>query len=107
MDDFSIPPLPPQLEIAETTEDQVDVRDDQDLAKAYFHPSWGKVEEIFKANIENLRSVSSIDPNLPSDEYKVEATANLKAAAIVSQIWGSVQDAVQATESATAAKGGE
>lgn len=99
MDDFSVPPSAPELEIAVTEDEQLDLRDDQELAKAYFHPAWAKVEELFKVSIEDLASVASIDKNLPSDEYKVEAIANLKALAVISQIWGSVKDAVQATES--------
>lgn len=106
-DDFSPAPIAPQIVEAEEVLDQIDIQEDKQLAEAYFHPSWAKVEEIIIDSCDSLKSIASIDQNLPSDQFTIEAKANIKAVAILSGIWGKIKDAVESVESIERTKGGK
>lgn len=97
-DDFSPAPIAPQITQEEVL-DAVDIQEDKQLADAYFHPAWGKVEEIIINACEDLKSIASVNQDLPADQFTIEAKANIKAVAILSGVWGKIKDAVESVES--------
>lgn len=97
-DDFSPAPIAPQI-TQEDVSDEIDVQEDKQLADSYFHPAWGKVEEIIITACEDLKSIASIDQSLPADQFTIEAKANIKAAAVLVGVWGKIKDAVESVES--------
>jgi hypothetical protein len=72
MDDFSPAPIAPQIVESEEVLDQIDIQEDKQLADAYFHPAWAKVEEIIAESINSLSAISSVDANLNSEEFAIE-----------------------------------
>ena len=97
MDDFSVPPVAPSFIPEPELEDDVEaLQEDQEKAKAYFHPAWAKVEEMFDKRCEELERISAIDQKLNAEEFAIKAKANLAAAQIVKTIWIEVKNAVTA-----------
>ena len=105
-DDFSPTPHAPQIDQEEIL-DQIDIQEDKQLADSYFHPAWGKVEEIIVEAVNSLSSIASVNPELPSDEFAIECKGNLKAVAVINGIWGKIKDAVESVESIERTKGGK
>lgn len=98
MDDYSPVPMAPALDAAEIPYDPVDIKEEKEIANAYYDPNWHKVFEMFEEQLEILSS--DTDPNLIADEYKIEDMAKKKAKGIINQILGRINDAVTAVESA-------
>ena len=100
-DDSSPIPIPPALTLSEGGEYEHEaLREDKQTAEPYFHPAWAKVEEMFSDAISGWENVQAINKDLPSDEFKVEARANAKAAGLLRGVLGRVKDAVESTERA-------
>lgn len=105
MDDQSLVPQAPVIDLPEAQEDQVLDTEDKKTAQAYTHPGWEKVEDMFN---EELVSLSQpVDTKLEANEFKIESIANQKAAAAVKRIWGRVIDAVESTGTAKPTRGGK
>lgn len=99
MDDYSPAPIAPGLDFAQVEDDNSElVEKDQRVAKAYFHPAWAGVEDMFLERIEALQ-VGCTDPSIEPIQYAVKDQANKLAAATVMEILMRVKNAVQSTES--------
>lgn len=98
MDDQGIRPTAPVLP-KEIEEDGNELASqiDKDTAKAFFHPAWIKVEEMFKTTIKDCEE--PVDPNLPAEEYKIQAMAQAALKNKLIEVLQRVEDAVSATES--------
>lgn len=97
MDEYGIKPSALNIEVEpEIEEAQLD-RVDHEVSKAYFHPSWAAVEEIFLSEIEQL----SVKPksDLSAEEYKIHSLGDERARHTLIAILGRVKDAVTAVES--------
>lgn len=99
MDDYSPAPIAPGLEFAQVEDDNSElVAQDQRIAKAYFHPAWAGVEDMFMEKIEALR-IGCTDTSLDPIQYTVSDQGDKKAAATLTEILMRVKNAVQSTES--------
>ena len=107
MDDFSPVPIAPPLNREDDVEEQVYEELDKQIARAYFHKSWGAVEQMLLEAIESYSDVASIQPVLPAEEYKIEALSNLKTKANLIAVLERIKNAVRATESNKRESGGK
>lgn len=106
MDDFSLPPIAPQIE-QEIAEQEIELhQEDVKLADAYFHPSWAKVQEILNEVIDASR-YGSANAKLPADEYKIEDLVNKRVAAQLQDLLVRIQNAVESVETIKRANGGK
>lgn len=106
MDDFSLPPIAPQVEQELIEQEQELHQEDVRLADSYFHPSWAKVQDILNEVIEASR-YGSANPNLPADEYKIEDLVNKRVAGQLQDLLVRIKNAVESVESTKRAKGGK
>lgn len=100
MDDYSPQPIAPALDrgVDEIEEQQYEELDKQ-IAQAYFHKSWGAVEQMFLEQIQAYGDLSQVSPDLTATEYKIEALSNLKTKANLVAVLERIKNAVRATES--------
>lgn len=106
MDDFSLPPIAPQLEQELVEQEQELIQEDVQLADAYFHPAWAKVQATFDEFIKAAQYGCS-KPDLPADEYKIEDQVNKRVASILTDVLVRIQNAVEAVESTKRTTGGK
>jgi hypothetical protein len=99
MDDYSIPPIAPTIPTySETFEDKIADAHDERLSRAYFSKQWEGVQDLFEDKILAYMNIGSIEPNLPADEYKIEALVRARVAAELKEVLLQVHNAVEATE---------
>lgn len=92
-------PEAPFMELRVEEQENVELQQDKETARAYFHPAWAKVEEMFLDEIASCDQKP--DSELPADEYKIKSLADNQTKAALLTILERVQNAVTATEAGT------
>lgn len=101
MDDQALAPTMPALDEPEETEaaavDEAMI-EEQKLAQAHTHGAWTAVEQYIDERIDTYRSVDTINPALPADEYKVQALGRVFAMNELINLMDRIKHAVEAVE---------
>lgn len=98
MDDYSLPPIAPGLDFTETQPDPELVSEDVKLSDSYFHPAWGKVQDLLTEKIDQT-AYGTANANLTAEEYKIEDLVNKRVAKELKEILLRIQNAVESVES--------
>lgn len=89
-------PEAPFMDLRVEEQENLELQEDKETARAYFHPDWGKVEDMF---LEEIASCDmKPDKSLPADEYKIKCLADEGTKAALLTILERVKNAVTATE---------